>query len=129
MISHAPVMRQSRPHNPVESTDMHYNQSMNTPPVHNQAAPMASNYYDRSAAYKRKNDYGDTSSFKPDKIMRTASYNMVHGLTKDSDYDAMGMSSPDKAQRHFPSGSSDTSTIPKVFDRHLGSGDGKFTFL
>ncbi|XP_075971737.1 uncharacterized protein LOC142973673 isoform X2 [Anticarsia gemmatalis] len=128
IILNAPMMRQSRPHNPVESTDMHYGQNMNTSSINNQQVmPMASNYYDRTPAYKRKNDFGDTSSYKPDKIMRTSSYNMVHGLPKETDFD-MGMSSPDKTQpRHFPpSGtSSDTSTMPKVYDRHnLGSGDG-----
>lgn len=124
MISNTPMIRQSR-HNAVESTDMHYNQNRNTPVNNQQVMPMTSNYYDRTPAYKRKNDFGDTS-YKPEKLMRTAGYGMVHGLPKE-DYDTMG--SVDKSQpRHYhPSGtSSDTSSIPKIFDRHLGSGDGKF---
>lgn len=129
MISNTPLMRQSRSHNPVESTDMHFNQNMSPSPMNNQQVmPMTSSYYERARTYKRKNDFGDASTYRPDKIMRTTNYNMVHGLQKETDYESMGMSTPDK--RHFPlSGtSSDTSTLPKVFDRHnLGSGDGKWT--
>ncbi|XP_026737344.1 mucin-12 isoform X2 [Trichoplusia ni] len=129
MISNTALMRQNRSHNPVESTDMHFNQNMNSSTINNQPVmPMTSNYYERSQTYKRKNDFGDASTYRPDKIMRTPSYNMVHGMPKDSDYEAMGMSSPDKTQsRHFPhSGtSSDTTPLPKVYDRHnMGSGDG-----
>ncbi|KAJ8733266.1 hypothetical protein PYW08_001564 [Mythimna loreyi] len=128
MISNTPMMRQNRSHNPVESTDMHFNQNMNTSPMNNQQVmAMTSNYYERTQTYKRKNDFGDPSTYRPDKIMRTANYNMVHGLQKDTDYESMGMSSPDKTQpRHFPlSGtSSDSSAMPKVFDRHnMGPGD------
>lgn len=128
VISNTPMMNQGRVHNPVESTDMHYSQNMNTSSANNQQVmPMASNYYERTPLYKRKNDFGDSSMYKPDKMMRTSNYNMVHGLTKQTDYNNMGMNSPDKTQpRHFPpSGTStDSSTLPKVYDRHnLGSGD------
>lgn len=129
MISNTPMMRQSRSHNPVESTDMHFNQNMGSSPMSNQQVmPMTSNYYERTQTYKRKNDFGDPSTYRPDKIIRTANYNMVHGLQKDTDYESMGMSSPDKTQsRHFPlSGTSSDSSMPKVFDRHnMGPGDGK----
>ncbi|XP_022825476.1 uncharacterized protein LOC111355682 isoform X2 [Spodoptera litura] len=129
MISNTPMMRQSRSHNPVESTDMHYNQSMNASLMNNQQVmPMTSNYYERTQTYKRKNEFGDASTYRPEKIMRTPNYNMVHGLQKDTDYESMGMSSPDKTQpRHFPltGTSSDSSSLPKVYDRHnMGSGDG-----
>lgn len=132
MISNTPMMRQSRSHNPVESTDMHYNQSMNASLMNNQQVmPMTSNYYERTQTYKRKNEFGDASTYRPEKIMRTPNYNMVHGLQKDTDYESMGMSSPDKTQpRHFPltGTSSDSSSLPKVYDRHnMGSGDGKCT--
>lgn len=108
---------------------MHFNQNMGSSPINNQQVlPMTSNYYERTQTYKRKNDFGDPSTYRPDKIMRTANYNMVHGLQKDTDYESMGMSSPDKTQsRHFPhSGTSSDSSMPKVFDRHnMGPGDGK----
>lgn len=128
-MSNVSLMRQTRTHNSVESTEMHYSQNLNTSSVnqHN-VMPVSSNYYDRTQAYKRKNDFGDGSTYRTDKIMRT-NYGMVHGVPKDSDYDNMRITSPDKMQsRHFsPSGStSDTSNIQKVFDRHnLGSGDGE----
>ncbi|XP_053604257.1 uncharacterized protein LOC128671623 isoform X2 [Plodia interpunctella] len=128
MMSNASLMRQSRAHNPVESTEMHYNQNMNATAMNNQhIMPVSSNYYDRTQGYKRKNEFGDGSSYRTDKIMRT-NYSMVHGLPKDSEYD-MGITSADKIQpRHFPSSGSssrDNPPIQKVFDRHnLGSGDG-----
>ncbi|KAL0832840.1 hypothetical protein ABMA28_000999 [Loxostege sticticalis] len=132
MMSNVPLMRQNRVHNPVESTEVHYNQNINTPAVNNQhnVMPMTSNYYERTftnkQTYKRKNDFGDGPTFRTDKIMRT-NYSMVHGLPKESEYDNMGITSPDKSQaRQFPSTgtSSDASAIQKVFDRHnLGSGD------
>lgn len=132
IISNTPMMRQNLTQNPVESTDMHFNQNMSSSPINNQQAiPMTSNYYERPQTYKRKHDFGDPSTYRPDKIMRGANYNMVHGLQKDTDYESMGMSSPDKTQsRHFAlSGtSSDSSSMPKVFDRHnMGSDDGKST--
>ncbi|XP_021187684.3 uncharacterized protein LOC110374337 isoform X1 [Helicoverpa armigera] len=125
MISNTPMMRQSRSHNPVESTDMHFNQNMNSSPMNNQQVmPMTSNYYDRNQAYKRKNDFSD-APYRPDKIMRTPNYNMVHGLQKETDYESMGMTSPDKTQsRHFPLSGTSSDSLPKVFDRHnMGSGD------
>lgn len=87
--------------------------------------PMTSNYYDRNQAYKRKNDFSD-APYRPDKIMRTPNYNMVHGLQKETDYESMGMTSPDKTQsRHFPLSGTSSDSLPKVFDRHnMGSGDG-----
>ncbi|KAM3967396.1 LOW QUALITY PROTEIN: uncharacterized protein ACR2FA_011741 [Aphomia sociella] len=128
MMTSVPLMRQSRTHSSVESTDLHYSQNINTSSVNNQhnVLPAASSYYDRTQGYKRKNDFGDGSSYRTDKIMRT-NYNMVHGIPKDSEYDTMGISSPEKIQaRHFPQSgtSTDTSAIQKVFDRHsLGSSD------
>lgn len=133
-MSNVPLMRQNRPNNPVESTDLHYNQNMSAPPVTNQHNVMAmtSNYYERTftnkQTYKRKNDFGDGPTFRTDKIMRT-NYGMVHGLPKEADFDNMGITQPDKTQaRAFPpsGSSSESSAIQKVFDRHnLGSGDGK----
>ncbi|XP_063377298.1 uncharacterized protein LOC134664535 isoform X2 [Cydia fagiglandana] len=123
VMSNLPLMRQNRNHNPVESTEMHYNQNV-TPPANQQnLMPLTTNYYERTHTFKRKNDFGDGSSYRTDKMMRT-NYGMVHGLPKE-DYD-LGIASPDKQVRHFPpSGtSSDSSAIQKVFDRHnLGSGN------
>ncbi|XP_014366792.2 uncharacterized protein LOC106717442 [Papilio machaon] len=122
MISNVPMMRQNRSH-PVETSEMHYNQNMSTPLSHQHVMPMTSNYYDRQHNYKRKNEFGDGSSYRSDKIMRS-NYNMVHGLPKDSEYELV-RTSPEKSQRHYPSsGTSSTATMQKVFDRHnLGSGD------
>ncbi|CAK1598884.1 unnamed protein product [Parnassius mnemosyne] len=126
MMSNVPIMRPSRPMNPVETSEMHYNQSMGTPNLNNQhVMPMSSNYYERAQGYKRKHEFGDGSSYRTDKLMRT-NYSMVHGLPKDSEYDGLEISSPDKSQRHFPTSgtSSDSASMQKVFDRHnLGSGD------
>lgn len=127
MMSNMAMMHQNRPHNPVESSEIHYNQNMNIPPPHNpHVMPMASNYYERTQTYKRKNDFGDGSTYRSDKIMRTSSYNMVHA-PKDNEYD-MGLPSDKPQVRHYqPSGSgTDTSVLPRGFDRHnLGSSDGK----
>lgn len=129
MMPNVPLMRQNRTHSSVESTELHYNMNVNPSSVNNQhnVIPVGSSYYDRTQSYKRKNDFGDGSSYRTDKIMRS-NYGMVHGISKDSDYDAMSISSPEKGQaRHFPpSGTStDASAIQKVFDRHsLGSSDG-----
>ncbi|XP_068631492.1 homeobox protein 5-like isoform X2 [Battus philenor] len=125
MISNVPIMRQNRALNPVETSELHYNQNMNAATLSNQhVMPVVSNYYDRAQSYKRKNEFGDGSSYRTDKIMRT-NYSMVHGMPKD-EYDSLGMSSPEKSQRHFAtSGTSSGSPMQKVFDRHnLGSGDG-----
>lgn len=55
MMSNMPMLRQSRPHNPVESSKMNYNPNMSMPPQHNpHAMHMASNYYERTQTYKRK---------------------------------------------------------------------------
>ncbi|XP_037296473.1 uncharacterized protein LOC115445393 isoform X2 [Manduca sexta] len=128
MISNITLMRSNRPHNTVESTDIHYNQNMSTPSMNNQhiMAMTSNSYYDRTHTYKRKNEFGDGSTYRSDKIMRTNSYNAIHGLPKESEYDTLGISSHDKSHtRHFPSGSSsEMSSLPKLFDRHLGSGDG-----
>ncbi|XP_063360667.1 uncharacterized protein LOC134649767 [Cydia amplana] len=123
VMSNLPLMRQNRNHNPVESTEMHYNQNVSPPANQQNLMPLTTNYYERTHTYKRKNDFGDGSSYRTDKMMRTT-YGMVHGLPKE-DYD-IGLASPDKQVRHFPpSGtSSDSSAIQKVFDRHsLGSGN------
>lgn len=110
-------MRQNRTPNP-ETTEIHYNQSMSSTAVHQHILP-PSNYYERTQPYKRKNDFGDGSTYRTDKIMRTNN-GMVHGIPKE-DFD-MAINSQDK--RHFSGSSSDA--IQKVFDRHnLGSGDGK----
>lgn len=125
MISNVPMMRQNRSH-PVETSEMHYNQNMTTPlsHQHQHVMPMTSNYYDRQQSYKRKNEFGDGSSYRSDKIMRS-NYNMVHGA-KDSEYDLV-MTSPGKSQRHYPTSGSSTAPMQKVFDRHnLGSGDGEY---
>lgn len=79
---------------------------------------MTSNYYDRQT-YKRKNEFGDNSSYRHDKLMRT-SYNMVHGQQKEGEYDLNADKTP---KRHF-SNSSSSSDMQKVFDRH-GLGNGK----
>ncbi|XP_060801690.1 uncharacterized protein LOC106134694 isoform X2 [Amyelois transitella] len=127
LMSNVPLVRQSRSHNPVESTEMHYNQNMNAAANNNQhVMPVSSNYYDRTHGYKRKNDFGDGSSYRTDKIMRT-NYNMVHAMPKDSDYDNMGITSDKIQARHFPSSGSnmDNASMQKVYDRrNLGSGDG-----
>lgn len=129
MMTNMPGMRQNRPHNTVESTEIHYNQNMGSTSANSSQHVMSitSNYYDRSPAYKRKNDFGDGSSYRLDKIMRTHGYSMAHGLAKEPEYNLMGVTSQDKSHpRHFPPGSS--SDIPKLFDRHnLGSGDGKYS--
>ncbi|XP_028171624.1 nuclear receptor coactivator 6-like isoform X2 [Ostrinia furnacalis] len=133
MMSNVQLMRQNRVHNSVESSELHYNQNMNAPAVNNNqhnAMPMSSNYYERTYSnkqtYKRKNDFGDGPTFRTEKIMRT-NYNMVHGLPKESEFENMGITSPEKVPtRQFPptGTSSDASAIQKVFDRHnLGSGD------
>lgn len=130
MMSNMPLTMRQRSHNPVESSEIHYNQPISTPQNHNQhTLPMATNYYERTHTYKRKNDFGDGSTYRSDKIMRTHSYNMVHA-PKDNEYD-MGMSADKNQTRHYqPSGSnSDGPSLPKVFDRHnLGSSDGKYTY-
>lgn len=129
MMSNIPLMRQNRTPNPVETTDVHYNQSMSNSSMNNQhIVPVSSNYYDRSQAYKRKNDFGDGSTYRTDKIMR-CNNGMVHGIPKEPDYDAMAIAQ-DKAQGRLfsTSGSSSDESMQKVFDRHLGSGDGKYSF-
>ncbi|RVE54056.1 hypothetical protein evm_001179 [Chilo suppressalis] len=127
MMSNVPLMRQ----NPVESTEVLYNQNINAPASNQHSnMPMTSNYYERTftnkQTYKRKNEFGDGNSFRTDKMMR-ANYGMVHGLSKETDYDHIPITSPDKSQaRQFPpsGSSSDNSAMQKVFDRHnLGSGD------
>lgn len=125
MMSNMPMMRQNRPHNPVESTEIHYNQNINIPPPHPNVMPMASNYYERTQTYKRKNDFGDGSTYRSDKIMRTNSYNMGHA-PKENEYD-IGMPSDKPQARHYqPSGSSSDTSGLRGFDRHnLGSSDGK----
>ncbi|KAJ2951911.1 hypothetical protein O0L34_g4164 [Tuta absoluta] len=121
IMANIPLMRQNRTPNPVETTEMHYNQNMSTPSVNNQhLMPVSSNYYDRSQAYKRKNDFGDGSTYRNDKIMRTNN-GMVHGLPKD-DFDAL-IAQDKVPSRHYSSGSSGGNSM-KVFDRqNLGSGD------
>ncbi|KAI8424375.1 hypothetical protein MSG28_002901 [Choristoneura fumiferana] len=129
VMSNLPLMRQNRNHNPVESTDMHYIQTMTPQPTTNPGSrqhlmPVTSNYYERTQTFKRKNDFGDGSTYRMDKMIRNT-YGMVHGLPKE-DYDNMVIGSPEKSQtRHFPpSGTSSDSSIQKVFDRHsLGSGN------
>lgn len=125
------LMRSNRIHNTVESTEIHYNQSMAQSVVNNQhnVMPMTSTYYERSHSYKRKNEFGDGAAYRADKIKRT-SYSTVHGPPNDKEYDAMGVAPQEKQHpRHYqPSGSnSNTSSVQKVFDRHssIGSGDGK----
>ncbi|KAL4716640.1 hypothetical protein ACJJTC_008275, partial [Scirpophaga incertulas] len=129
-ISNVQQIRQNRSHNPVESSELHYNQNMTTTPNNQHGMmQMATNYYERTytskQTYKRKNDFGDGSNFRTEKLMRT-NYGMVHGLSKENDYD-MGLTTPDKAQarQYPPSGtSSDGCAMQKVFDRHnLGPGD------
>ncbi|KAI5644448.1 hypothetical protein NE865_03555 [Phthorimaea operculella] len=121
IMANIPLMRQNRTPNPAETTEMHYNQSMSTPAVNNQhLMPVSSNYYDRSQVYKRKNDFGDGSTYRNDKIMRSNN-GMVHGLPKD-DFDAL-IAQEKVPSRHFSSSSSGDNSM-KVFDRHnLGSGD------
>ncbi|XP_039749340.1 uncharacterized protein LOC120626126 isoform X2 [Pararge aegeria] len=121
MLSNIQLMRMNRTHNSVESSEIQYNQSMNTAGSQH-ILPMTSTLYDRPHSYKRKNDFGDGSTYRNDKIMRS-NYGMVHGLPKDYENMSMGQ---DKQQRRFsPSGSnSENSSIQKVFDRHLGSDNG-----
>ncbi|XP_064071512.1 uncharacterized protein LOC113392194 isoform X2 [Vanessa tameamea] len=123
MISNIQLMRLNRAHNPVESSEMQYHQNMNSSSNSQHVLPMTSSLYDRPQSYKRKNDFGDGSTYRNDKIMRT-NYGMVHGLPKD--YDAMAINQDKQQVRRFsPSGSnSESSNVQKVFDRHLGSGDG-----
>ncbi|XP_049869876.1 uncharacterized protein LOC126369485 isoform X2 [Pectinophora gossypiella] len=124
IMSNIPLMRQNRTPNPVETTEMHYNQGMVQPAGNNpHMMPVSSNYYDRSQAYKRKNDFGDGSTYRTDKIMRTNN-GMVHGIPKESDFD-MAMNQDKGQPRHFSSSGSSSDASMKVFDRHnLGSGDG-----
>lgn len=123
MMSNIHLMRMNRAHNSVESSEIQYSQSMNSSNNSQHVLPMTSTLYDRPQSYKRKNDFGDGSTYRNDKIMRS-NYSMVHGLPKD--YDSMSMSQ-DKQRRFSPSGSnSESSSIQKVFDRHLGSDNGKF---
>ncbi|CAH2105802.1 unnamed protein product [Euphydryas editha] len=122
MMSNIQLMRLNRAHNPVESSEIQYNQNMNSTTNSQHVLPMTSTLYDRPQSYKRKNDFGDGSTYRNDKIMRT-NYGMVHGLPKD--YETMAISQDKQQVRRFsPSGSnSDNSNVQKVFDRHLGSGD------
>ncbi|XP_034829844.2 methyl-CpG-binding domain protein 5-like [Maniola hyperantus] len=116
MMSNIQLMRMNRTHNSVESSEIQYNQSIN-PSNSQHVLPMTSTLYDRPQSYKRKNDFGDGSTYRNDKIMRS-NYGMVHGMPKDYD---MSMSQ-EKQRRFSPSGSnSESSSIQKVFDRHLGS--------
>lgn len=127
-MQNIPMMRQNRTPNPVETSEIHYNQSMSTSSVTNQhIMPVSSNYYDRAQAYKRKNDFGDGSSYRTDKIMRSNN-GMVHGIPKETDYETMGISQDKTQARNFSSsGSSSETAMQKVFGRHnLGSGDGKY---
>ncbi|XP_023950425.2 uncharacterized protein LOC112054766 isoform X2 [Bicyclus anynana] len=122
MLSNIQLMRMTRTHNSVESSEIQYNQSMSSSGNSQHVLPMTSTLYDRPQSYKRKNDFGDGSTYRNDKIMRS-NYGMVHGLPKDYDNISMGQ---EKQQRRFsPSGSnSESSSIQKVFDRHLGSDNG-----
>ncbi|XP_046963251.1 uncharacterized protein LOC124532396 isoform X3 [Vanessa cardui] len=122
MMSNIQLMRLNRANNPVESSEMQYNQNMNSSSNSQHVLPMTSSLYDRPPSYKRKNDFGDGSTYRNDKIMRT-NYGMVHGLPKE--YDALAAGQDKQSVRRFsPSGSNpESSNVQKVFDRHLGSGD------
>lgn len=127
MVPNNMMMRSHRVHNPVESTDMQYGQGINTPMNSHHVMPMTANFFDRTHSYKRKNEFGDNSTYRSEKIMRTNSYNTLQNFSKESDYRPAGMHCPEKSQlRHYPSGSdSDATGLSKVFDRrNLGSGDG-----
>lgn len=91
--------------------------NMSSSPLNCQTVmPAASAYYERMHPYKRKNEFGDGSSYRSDKIMRTNGFGVNHGLTKDLDYSAMTVSSQDRSYRHYQAAS----------DRHnFSSGDGK----
>ncbi|CAH0725286.1 unnamed protein product, partial [Brenthis ino] len=115
MMSNIQLMRLNRAHNSVESSEIQYNQSMTSNNQH--VLPMTSNIYDRPHTYKRKNDFGDGSTYRNDKIMRT-NYNMVHGLPKD--YENLGMTQEKQARRFSSSGS--TESHVQKYDR-LNSGD------
>lgn len=123
-------MRSHRIHNPVESTEIQYGQTMNNQ-MNNHHVPMSSNFYDRAHSYKRKNEFSENSTFRSEKIMRTNSYNSDN-FPKESDYRLMNTNIPEKSQtRHYQaSGSmSEASGLSKVFHRHnVGSGDGKYSF-
>lgn len=108
-MSNIQLMRLNR-HNSVESSEMYHSMAANQ--------QMMQMPYERPHSYKRKNDFGDGSSYRNDKIMRT-NYNMVH-VPKEYDMNQ------DK-QRRFSPGSSES--MQKVFDRHLGSEDGKCYML
>ena len=95
MMSNIQLMRLNRAHNSVESSEIQYNQSMTS---NQQILPMTSNIYDRQT-YKRKNDFGDGSTYRNDKIMRT-NYNMVHGLPKD--YENLGLAQDKQVRRFSP---------------------------
>ncbi|KAJ0178757.1 hypothetical protein K1T71_005532 [Dendrolimus kikuchii] len=125
MVPNMSMMRSHRVHNPVESTDMQYGQAMNNQ-MNSHHLSMSTNFYDRAHSYKRKNEFGDSSTFRSEKIMRTNNYNS-HSFPKESGYRPMSMNVPEKAQtRHYqPSGTmAETSGLSKIFDRNnLGSGD------
>ncbi|XP_037869024.2 uncharacterized protein LOC101745326 isoform X2 [Bombyx mori] len=89
--------------------------NMSSSPLNCQTVmPAASAYYERMHPYKRKNEFGDGSSYRSDKIMRTNGFGVNHGLTKDLDYSAMTVSSQDRSYRHYQAAS----------DRHnFSSGD------
>ncbi|CAH2071202.1 unnamed protein product, partial [Iphiclides podalirius] len=110
MAASVPLMRPNRA--PVETTDVHYGQSLGASTIGGHTMPMATNYYERPHGYKRKGDFGGTS-YRADKIMRS-NYN-VHGMP--SEYD--------KSLRHYPkSGNSSDASMQKAYDRHrMGSGD------
>ncbi|XP_041971302.1 mucin-5AC-like isoform X2 [Aricia agestis] len=103
MMSNIQLMRLNR-HLPVESTE--YGQA------NSQALPVTSHLYDRHG-YKRKNDFGDGSSYRTDKIMRT---NYTVGAKNVYD-----LGNP-QDKRHYAPGNSAEGN--KVYDRHLGPRDG-----
>ncbi|CAG9559913.1 unnamed protein product [Danaus chrysippus] len=103
LMSNIQLMRLNR-HNSVESSEMYHSMAANQ--------QMMQMPYERPHSYKRKNDFGDGSSYRNDKIMRT-NYNMVH-VPKEYDMSQ-------EKQRRFSPGSSES--MQKVFDRHLGSED------
>lgn len=134
-------MRQNRlPSHGVESSEIHYNQTISVTSVNNQQSITITptSYYDRSLAYKRKNEFTEIPSYRTDKIMRT-DIGMVHGPPNDTEYETPVMNISEKQhnysqinQRQYSSAgnASDGTSTQKRFDRrNVNAANGKFVLL
>lgn len=133
-MSNMQLMRQSRahPHAALDANEIHYNQTISVTSVNNQQSITITptNYYDRAPAFKRKNEFNDLPPYRTDKMMRSG-FPMVQNIPEDIDYDQSNnvvIKSPNFTQRHYPpaGSASDGANAQKLYDRHLGPGNGKF---